>query len=70
MPNRYVTTDADSTFRSIAGENPGAIRELKKGRNNEVSALFHVSWQVVAGRLPILNVVPDFVTRSVTPPPE
>src|SRR5437868_9689071 len=70
IPNRYGTTDADSTFRQMACENPGARREIKKGRNNEVSALFHASWQVVAGRLPTLSVVPDLVTRSVTPPPE
>src|SRR5690348_85601 len=39
-PSRYVTTDADSTFRPIACQNSGAARELKKGRNKEVSALF------------------------------
>ena len=65
-----MTTDADSTFRQIAWENSGAIREIKEGRNNEVSALFHVIWQLVTGRLPILKVVPDFVILSVTPPPE
>jgi hypothetical protein len=69
-PSRYVTTDADSTFRENPRGNSDAIRQIKEGRNNEVSALFHVSWQAVAGRLPILNVVADFVTRSVTPPPE
>ena len=65
-----MTIDADSTFRSIAWKNSGAKREIIKGRNNEVSALFHAIWQAVAGRLPTLSVVTDFVTRSVTPPPE
>jgi hypothetical protein len=65
-----VTTDADSTFRQVAWENSGAKREIKEGRNNEVSALFHASWQAVTARLPTLSVVADFVTRSVTPPPE
>src|SRR5690349_14430582 len=66
----YGITDAGSKFRHIACEKSGATREIKQGRNNEVSALFHVSWQAVTGRFPILKVVPDLVTRSVAPPPE
>jgi len=69
-PSRSATADAGSTFGNAAHETSGAIRKVEKGRNNEVSALFHVSWQAVAGRLASFSVVPDFVVRSDTPPPE
>jgi hypothetical protein len=65
-----VTTDADSTWAKTMRETSGAQREIKKGRNNEVSALFHANWQLVTGCLPTFSVVPDFLTVSVTPPPE
>jgi hypothetical protein len=50
--------------------NQARYANQKKGRNNEVSALFHVNWQAVTGCLPTFRVVPDFLTVSVTPPPE
>ena len=50
--------------------NQARYANQKEGRNNEVSALFHVGWQAVAGRLASFSVAPDFVVRSVTPPPE
>jgi hypothetical protein len=48
----------------------GAISRAKKGRNKNVSALFHVSSQAVVGRLACLTVVPALVIFNVTPPPE
>ena len=39
-------------------------------RVEEVSALFHIDSQAVAGRLPCLTVVPALVIFNVTPPPE
>ena len=65
-----MTTDADSTFTDAAHAKSGAIRWVEKGRNNDVSALFHAGSQAVTLRFPTLIVVPDFVVRSVTPPPE
>ena len=65
-----MTTDVREVFSRDAPAQWGADGELKKGRNNEVSALFHVSWQAVTGRLASFSVAPDFVVRSVTPPPE
>jgi hypothetical protein len=46
------------------------IKRKKKGRNENVSALFHVSVQAVSGRLACLTVAPVPVIFSVTPPPE
>jgi hypothetical protein len=49
----------------------GAIFKcVKMGRNENVSAPFHVSSQAVTGRLACLTVVPALVILSVTPPPE
>ena len=48
----------------------GRYQKLKKGRNKNVSALFHVSSQAVVGRLACLTVVPALVIFNVTPPPE
>ena len=44
--------------------------KLQRGRNEKVSALFHVSSHAVTGRLTCLIVVPAFVITKVTPPPE
>jgi hypothetical protein len=46
------------------------IKRKKKGRNENVSALFHVSSQAVTGRLACLTVAPVLVIFSVTPPPK
>ena len=65
-----MTTDAMEVFGRDAPDNRGADGELEKGRNEIVSALFHVSSHVVTGRLACLSVVkPAFVTFSVTPLP-
>ena len=57
-------------FDRDAPDQRGADGELKKGRNNAVSALFHVCSHVVTGRLACLSVVtPALVIRSVTPLP-
>ena len=63
MSNRCLT-------RTTPGKE-GADGELdRKGRNNDVSALFHVCSQAVTGRLPCLSVVtPALVILSVTPLP-
>lgn len=42
----------------------------KKGRNENVSTLFHVSSHAVTGRLACFTVVPLLLNRKVTPPPE
>ena len=42
----------------------------KKGRNKNVSALFHVSSHAVVGRLACLTVMPALVIFNVTPLPE
>ncbi len=59
--------------RCLTGTRPisaGADGELKKGRNNDVSALFHVCSHVVTGRLACLSVVtPALVILRVTPLP-
>ncbi len=63
------TTDAIVVFDRDAPDQ-GTDGELKKGRNNAVSALFHVCSQVVTARLACLSVVtPALVMRSVTPLP-
>ena len=63
-----MTTDAREVFSRDAPAQWGADGELKKGRNNGVSALFHVCSQVVVGRLARLSVViPALVILSVTP---
>jgi hypothetical protein len=63
-----VTTDVREVFSRDAPAQWGADGELKKGRNNGVSALFHVCSHVVAGRLARLSVVtPALVIRKVTP---
>jgi hypothetical protein len=65
-----VTTDVREVFSRDALAQWGADGELKKGRNNEVSALFHVCSHVVTGRLACLSVViPALVIRKVTPFP-
>jgi len=64
-----VTTDVQELFGRDAPAQWGADGELKKGRNNAVSALFHVCCShVVTGRLARLSVVtPALVIRRVTP---
>lgn len=63
-----MTTDAREVFGRDAPNKRGAIGELKKGRNNAVSALFHVCSHVVTGRLACLSVVtPALVILRVTP---
>jgi hypothetical protein len=65
-----VTTDVREVFDRDAPQERGAVGELEKGRNNAVSALFHVCSQVVTGRLACLSVVtPAVVIRKVTPFP-
>ena len=64
------TTDVREVFGSDAPDQQGADGELKKGRNNAVSALFHVCSHVVTGRLACLSVVtPALVILNVTPFP-
>jgi hypothetical protein len=70
-----VTTDASEMFDDDAskssGKSSGAVGKIAKGRNEIVSALFHVCSHVVTGRLASLSVVrPAFVIFSVTPLPE
>lgn len=45
-------------------------QKRKEGRNENVSAFFHISSHAVVGRLACLSVVPVFVIFNVTPPPE
>jgi len=64
-----VTIEVREVFDRNAPDPHGAD-ELKKGRNNGVSALFHVCSQVVTGRLACLSVVtPALVILRVTPFP-
>ena len=66
-----MTTDVREVFDRAAPDNSGADGELEKGRNEIVSALFHVCSHVVTGRLACLSeVTPAFVILSVTPFPE
>ena len=44
--------------------------ELKKGRNENVSALFQFASHVVAGRLPCLSLAPALPIVKVMPRPE
>lgn len=63
-----MTTDARQAFGRDAPTGRGADGELEKGRNENVSALFHVSSHVVTGRLACLSLVtPALVMVSVTP---
>jgi hypothetical protein len=65
-----VTTDVGEVFGRDEPDQCGADGELKKGRNDIVSALFHVCSHVVTGRLACLSVVtPALVIRRVTPFP-
>ena len=69
-PNRCGSADAS---RKPDADTVGLschIKRKKKGRNENVSALFHVSVQAVTGRLVRLTVAPVPVIFSVTPPPE
>lgn len=71
MPTPSGTTDADEVFATDAPINRSADGELEKGRNDIVSALFHVCSHLVIGRLACLSVVtPAFVILRVTPFPE
>ncbi len=70
-PSPGETTDAGAKFGSHAQEISGAVRKVKKGRNENVSALFHICSHVVTGRLACLSVVtPALVILRVTPLPE
>ena len=63
-----MTTDVREVFSRDAPAQWGADGELKKGRNNEVSTLFHVCSHVVTGRLACLSVAtPALVILNVTP---
>ena len=63
-----MTTDVREVFSRDAPAQWGAVGELKKGRNNAVSALFHVCSHVVTGRLACLSVAtPALVILRVTP---
>lgn len=65
-----MTIEVREVFDRDAPDQHGADGELKKGRNNAVSALFHVCSHAVAGRLACLSVVrPALVIFSVTPLP-
>ena len=65
-----MTTDVQEVRSRDAPAQWGADGELRKGRNNAVSALFHVCSHVVTGRLACLSVVtPALVIRKVTPFP-
>src|SRR5262245_4976003 len=69
-PRTSVSTDAGVVFGGDAPGSRGADGELEKGRNEIVSALFHVCSHVVTGLLACLSVVsPAFVILSVTPFP-
>ena len=66
-----MTTDAGEMFDYDVSKSSGAIGKIEKGRNEIVSALFHVCSHAVTARLACLSVVaPAFVTFSVTPLPE
>jgi hypothetical protein len=65
-----VSVDAVITPAANAWSDFGGTSNTKKGRNKNVSALFHVSSHAVAGRLACLSVVPALVIFSVTPRPE
>ncbi len=45
-------------------------QERKKGRNENVSALFQLISHAVTGRLPCLSLVPALLIVNVTPRPE
>ena len=65
-----MTTDAYQIPGNDGLKSSGAVGEVDKGRNEIVSALFHVNSQVVAGRLTFLSVVtPALVILRVTPLP-
>jgi hypothetical protein len=60
--------DGDASKRS---KSSGAVGKVEKGRNETVSALFHICSHAVTGRLACLSVVaPAFVILRVTPLPE
>ena len=66
-----MTTDACQMYDKDDLKSSGAVGEVEKGRNEIVSALFHVCSHAVTGRLACLSVVaPAFVILRVTPPPE
>jgi hypothetical protein len=66
-----VSTDARQAFGKPPSNQRSSGGKLEKGRNEIVSALFHVCSRVMAGLLACLSVVtPAFVIRSVTPFPE
>ena len=63
-----MTIEVREVFDRNAPDPHGADGELKKGRNNAVSALFHVCSHIVVRRLACLSVVtPARVIRKVTP---
>ena len=65
-----MITDVREVFSGDAPGKRGADGELKKGRNEIVSALFHVCSHVVVRRLACLSVVmPALVIPRVTPFP-
>ena len=45
-------------------------QERKKGRNENVSALFQLIAHAVTGRLPCLSLAPALLIVNVTPRPE
>jgi hypothetical protein len=66
-----ATTDVRGVSDRTTPDQRGADDELEEGRNEGVSALFHVCSHVVNGRLACLSeVTPAFVILSVTPFPE
>jgi hypothetical protein len=70
MKRAGVITDVREVFGRDAPGEPGADGELEKGRNEIVSALFHVCSHVVVRRLACLSVVmPALVILKVTPFP-
>ena len=65
-----MTTDASEMFDYDASTSSGAVGKIAKGRNEIVSALFHVCSHAVTGRLACLSVVtPALVIFRVTPLP-
>src|SRR6476619_5711668 len=69
-PTPGATTDANEMFDRDAARRSATVGEIEKGRNEIVSALFHVCSHAVAGRLACLSVVrPALVIFSVTPLP-
>lgn len=76
-PSRNGIADAYVGFDTAALSQPSG-GSLKKGRNNEVSALFdsgelnanQITAQAVTGRLRCLTVVPALPMVSVIPAPE